>query len=76
MPATSSAVMCWYRVVMDICDHPMTSMTARVGTPRTSSIVAAVCLASCSQRGLRSNRELVGLPDTRRSEQRLPRALV
>lgn len=31
-----------YRVVMDICDQPMSSMTARVGTPSTRSMVAAV----------------------------------
>lgn len=42
MLVTSSGGMCWYRVVIDICDQPMSSMTARVGTPSTSSMVAAV----------------------------------
>jgi hypothetical protein len=42
MLVTSSGGMCWYRVVMDICDQPMSSITARVGTPSTSSMVAAV----------------------------------
>lgn len=54
MPVNTSIGTCWYRLAMLACDQPITSMTARVGTFRTRSIVAAVCRASCSRAALTS----------------------
>ncbi len=42
MSCRSTAVMCWYRFAIAPCDHPMTSVAARSGTPSSSSTVAAV----------------------------------
>ncbi len=54
--------MCWYHFAMVLFDQPMNSITARSGTPSTSSTVAAVCRASCNR----------GFPPPGLFEQRLP----
>ena len=56
------SVTCWYRAAVDSLDQPISDITVGVGCRRTSSTVAAVCLASCNldSRGLGASRQARG----------------